>query len=572
MSIQQRLKRDSDAAFGRTPADTVIKGATVLNVATGSLRVSDIAINGENIVGVYENYDGRNVIDGSGLFAVPGFFNTHLHVESSLLTPYEYERLVLPCGTTTAICDPHEMANVIGCQAFDYFLKAASGMVMDLRVQLSSCVPATNLETSGATILAADLAPYVGAKHGLGLAEFMNLGGIATADPDVLDKLALFADGMIDGHLPGIRGAFLNVVGAMGIRNDHESTSYDEALEKLEKGLHVFIRGGSVCRDDRALWPLLTTQNAPRLSLCTDDRKPHDIHREGDIDFIIRECIRAGADMRATYRAATLSAAEHYGLRDRGLIAAGRRADIVLLSDLDTCKIESVMKNGRIVNDALFQARPELHHVGYNSVKIRNLTAADLRIDGSAKNRDVIGLIEGQIISKALKADLPLGAGGGVTADPAQDILKLAVIERHGKGQKTGLGFLKGLQLTGALASTVAHDHHNMIVAGSNDADMILAAARLKEMQGGFVVVKDGKVLAEMPLAVAGLMTDKNAEAAIADLDRLNAAVAGACPLPVPFMYLSFMGLCVIPTLKLTDLGLTKFDPAGGDQGPAFVV
>src|SRR5215210_6950987 len=339
---------------GAAPADLVIKGVRLFDLVTGALMPTDIAISGDTIVGTYDEYRGAREIDGDGRIAVPGFIDTHLHVESSLVTPFEFERCVLPHGVTTAICDPHEMANVLGAAAFDYFLACSERMVMDLRVQLSSCVPATHLETSGARIDAAELLPYRGHPKVIGLAEFMNFPGVLAADPACLAKLAAFADGHIDGHAPLLRGLDLNGYLAAGIRTDHETTSPEEALEKIRKGMTVLIREGSVSKDLHALQPLLSVETSPFLALCTDDRNPLDIAEEGHLDYMIRTLIGLGCPPLAVYRAASLTAATAFGLTDRGMIAPGKRADIVVLDDLENCAVADVVAAGRHVDAALF--------------------------------------------------------------------------------------------------------------------------------------------------------------------------------------------------------------------------
>src|SRR5215210_3211205 len=339
---------------GATPADLVVKNVRLFDLVTGALVATDIAICGDTVVGTYGEYRGAREIDGAGRIAVPGFIDTHLHVESSLVTPFEFEHCVLPRGVTTAICDPHEMANVVGTAAFDYFLASSERMIMDLRVQLSSCVPATELETSGARIEVADLLRYRDHPKVLGLAEFMNVPGVLAADPGCIAKLDAFAERHVDGHAPLLRGLHLNGYLAAGIRTDHETTGADEALEKIRKGMTVLIREGSVSKDLHALAPLLTTETAPFLAFCTDDRNPLDIAEEGHLDGLIRTLIARGCPPLAVYRAASLTAARAFGLADRGMIAPGRRADIVVLDDLENCAVADVVAAGRHVDAALF--------------------------------------------------------------------------------------------------------------------------------------------------------------------------------------------------------------------------
>src|SRR5829696_3563311 len=372
---------------GAEPADLVLKNVRLFDLVTGALGPTDIAICGNTIVGTYGAYRGVREIDGAGRIAVPGFIDTHLHVESSLVTPFEFERCVLAHGVTTAICDPHEMVNVLGAAAFDYFLACSERMVMDLRVQLSSCVPATHLETSGARIDAAELLPYRGHPK---VAEFLNFPGVLAADPGCLAKLAAFAGGHIDGHAPLLRGLDLNGYCAAGIRTEHETTTADEALEKMRKGMTVLIREGSVSKDLHALAPLLTVQTSPFLALCTDDRNPLDIAEEGHLDFMIRTLIGLGCEPLAAYRAASLSAAQAFGLKDRGMIAPGKRADIVLLDDLDACAVSDVIAAGRFVDEPLFSSRRTVMPVGRNSVKAERIAPEDFSLRSQGSETEVI--------------------------------------------------------------------------------------------------------------------------------------------------------------------------------------
>lgn len=571
--IFPRLERRIDQALGREKADLVIKNVRLLNVADGSLEKTDIAICGDTIVGTYGTYSGVVEIDGSGLAAAPGFIDTHVHIESSLVTPYEFDRCALMRGTTTAVCDPHEMANVLGEAAFEFFLKSSENTVMDIFVQLSSCVPATKLETSGATLTAEALVKFKGHPWALGLAEFMDIGGVLGKAPDALAKLEAFKDRHIDGHMPGITGYALNALASCGIRNCHESFDLPQAQEKLKKGVNVLIREGSVCKDLKALHSLIEPFKAARLGFCTDDRKPTDIIREGHIDHLIRKAIERGADVATSYRVATLSAAEGFGLRDRGLIAPGYKADIVLLDDIEECRVHAVIKDGRPVTPERFATRPAITPVGYNSVKIKEIAENDFVVRSFKNPVDVIGIIKDQIMTAHLQAVLPVNARGELQPDPASDILKIAVLERHGKNGNIGVGFVKGFGITeGALASSVGHDSHNITVVGATDRDMAVAVNRLRELQGGFVVVRNGVVESELALPIAGLMSDKPYENVVHDLDALMNAVAVLKPHTMqPFMHLAFLPLCVIPTLKITDFGLTRFAPDKGDQGPVLI-
>lgn len=546
---------------GSSPADLVIRDIRLFDLVTGALTQTDIAICGDTIVGTYGRYHGEHVIDGRGRIALPGFIDTHLHVESSLVTPFEFDRCVLPHGVTTAICDPHEMANVIGTAAFDYFLAAAECTIMDLRVQLSSCVPATHLETSGATIDAGDLARYRDHPKVIGLAEFMNFPGLLAADGACLEKIAAFADRHIDGHAPLVRGLDLNGYLAAGIRTDHETTTAEEALEKIQKGMTVLIREGSVSKDLHALAPLLSVQTSPFLALCTDDRNPLDIAEQGHIDYMIRTLISLGCEPLAAYRAASLTGARAFGLNDRGIIAPGKRADIVLLDDLETCAVSDVLSAGRLVNQDLFATRSTLEPVGRDSVKLERVGADDFRIPASPQDVPVIGVIPGKIITEHLRATLP-SVDGFARADLDQDIAKVVVVARHGVNRNMGRGFVKGFGIMrGAIASSVGHDSHNICVVGVADVDMAAAVNRLRDLQGGFVVVADGEVLAELALPIAGLMSELPYEDVRDALHPLRAAARQlGVTLAEPFLQVAFLPLPVIPHLKITDFGLVDVD------------
>ncbi|OAG73045.1 adenine deaminase [Gluconobacter japonicus] len=556
--MQNAIQRRVAQGQGREPADLVIRNVRLFDLVTGELVPTDIALCGDRVVGTYGDYEGRVTIDGKGRIAVPGFIDTHLHVESSLVTPFEFDRCVLPHGVTTAICDPHEMANVLGRAAFDYFLASAERTVMDLRVNLSSCVPATPMETSGATLDAADLVAYRDHPKVIGLAEFMNIPGVLNGDPGCLDKLAAFAGGHIDGHAPLMRGKALNGYLAAGISTDHEATAAAEALEKVRKGMTVLIREGSVCKDLEALVPLLNVATSPFFAFCTDDRNPLEIAHEGHLDFLIRRAIELGVEPLAAYRAASLSAANAFGLRDRGQIAPGKRADIVLLDDLEKCLVSDVISAGRLVSDDLFAQRDVIPPVGLGSVKLPGaVTAADMEIHGSGVDRPVMGIIPGQIITEYLRLTMP-EADGQVLPDLNADVAKVCVVARHGHNDNIGRGFVKGFGLRhGALASSVGHDSHNICVVGTNDADMAVAVNRLEETGGGFVAVRDGRVIAELRLPVAGLMSDAPFEQVRDDLIVLRkASKEMGVSLEEPFLQLAFLPLPVIPHLKITDLGM----------------
>ncbi len=558
----QSLARAIRQGRGAEPADLVVKHVGLLDIVSGGVTITDIAICGDRIVGTYEAYAGAREIDGSGLFAVPGFIDTHLHVESSLVTPQEFDRCVLPHGVTTAICDPHEIANVLGAEGIRYFLDSAETTIMDLRVQLSSCVPATAFETSGATLLAADLLPFRDHPKVIGLAEFMNFPGVLNADPDVLDKLVAFQDGHIDGHAPLVRGYDLNGYLAARILTDHETTIAEDAREKLKKGMQVLIREGSVAKDLHALAEVLDENTSSFCCLCTDDRNPLDIAEEGHLDFMIRTLIALGRPLHHVYRAASWSAARAFGLRDRGFIAPGRRADIVLVGDLAACSVATVISAGRVVDDGAVRGaqtgRPGRPRQRQDAATSR---ADDFRIAGGPAEVAMIGIVPGKIVTERIVKPVP-ATNGERRADPANDIAKVAVVERHGKNGNIGLGFVTGFGLKrGAIASSVGHDSHNICVVGVSDADMAAAVKRLRQMQGGFVAVADGTVRAEVPLRLAGLISLEPFETVRAQLLALRGAARElGCTLLEPFLQMAFLPLPVIPHLKITDFGMFDVD------------
>ena len=550
-----------DQGRGVVPADLVLKGARVFDLMTGDLVETDVAICGDTIVGVFDSYQGREEVDFTGRILVPGFIDTHLHIESSLVTPFEFDRCVSPHGVTTAICDPHEIANVCGLVGINYFLEASSRTVMDIRVQLSSCVPSSHMETTGAILEVKDIAPLMDHPRVIGLAEFMNYPGVVNRDPGCMAKLEAWKGRHIDGHAPLLTGRDLNAYIAAGIGTEHEATSVAEALEKLRKGMRVLVREGSVSKDLHALAPLLTERSAPYLCFCTDDRNPLDIGEHGHLDYIIRTAISLGATPLTAYRMASLSAAEAFGLKDRGLIAPGKRADIVVIDTLQSCRVEAVFTGGVRISEAAFAAREPIPPVGRHSVKAPNAEAHHFRTGGNRVETPVIGIIPGKIITEHLTCQIA-PEDGDKRPDIARDLVKIAVLERHGKNGNRTTGFVKGFGLQrGAIGSTMCHDHHNIALVGVDYDDMALAANRLGEIEGGFVVVEGGLVLAELALPVAGLMSLEPFEVVRRNLIALRAAARSlGVTLEEPFLQLAFLCLPVIPHLKITDHGMVDVD------------
>ncbi len=542
MRTVQDLAMCVDVALRRRPADLVVRGARLFDLATGELALADLAVCGGRIAAVGLGYEGAETLDARGLTAVPGFTDAHCHIESSLVTPYEWERLTLPRGVTSAVCDPHELANVCGSAALTWFRRCAEGMLLRLRVQAPSCVPALPSEQAGATLGAEALAPFAAEAA---LAEFMNVPGVLGKDPDALAKLAAFSGRPVDGHAPLVSGDALNALCAVGVANDHESSSVPEALEKVRRGMTVFLRCGSVARNLADLAPLLTLTLCDRLCLCTDDRDPLDIREEGHLDFAIRQAIAQGCDPLAVYRSAALTPARHFGWRDRGLLAPGYVADVVLLSDLADCRVERVVCRGRLVDEAAFGARPPLPDTApfRGTVRCRALTAADFAPPTSGR---AIGVREGSLLTDDLPAE-----GEGLSC--------AALVARHGPPERIGRAWVRGFGLRqGALASTVGHDSHNLCVVGADPESMAAAANALRDCGGGFAVAVGGRAIECLPLPLGGLMSDRPAAEVAGALAALRAAArATGTALANPFLSLAFLPLPVIPNARLTLDGFT---------------
>jgi adenine deaminase len=544
-----RLQKRIDAAMGRTPCDLVIRNVRYLDVFHCTWRSGDVAIADGVIVGLEPGLKAKREVDGKGKYLAPGFIDAHVHIESSLVTPDNFQAAVLPRGTTTAICDPHELANVIGVGGIQYFLSAAEQLGMDLRVMLSSCVPATHFETNGGgEINAASLASLLSSPKALGLAEMMNVPGVLHNDPGILEKLEAFSHGPIDGHCPLVRGQMLSAYASAGISSCHESSQLDEAAEKLTKGISVWIREGSVAKDLRTLIPLLTLATSTSIGFCTDDRNPLDIASQGHVDYLIREAIRLGVAPDVAYRAASWSVARHYGLRQKGAIAPGYEADLVLLDDAKTCAISQVYRLGIPASEVM---APTLSAENVkNTVRAKIPEEADFLAPSGRVH--VIGVEHGKIITSR-----------HVMNHNDRGVARLSVLERYGKGSTPANAYVTGFgeNFQGAIASSVGHDSHNLIVVGTNTRDMRAAFAALAESGGGFCVVRDGAVQSRLALPMGGLMTNQSPEKVTESLKSLHhASQSTGCILPEPFLQLAFLSLPVIPSLKLTDKGLVDVD------------
>lgn len=555
---KQEFEDTIDVARGIKPADLVLRGAKYLNVFTGEWLVGDIAISKGKIAGLGEKYEAAKVINLKGKFIVPGFIDSHLHIESTCMTPDQFQKMVLPRGTTGAIVDPHEIANVLGVSGLQYMLDCAASSTMDLYVMLSSCVPATShLETSGAKLSARDLLKLKDHPNVLGLAEMMNFPGLLNKDPEVLEKVIAFQDRIIDGHSPMLRGKDLNAYLACGIHSCHESVTLEEAKEKLQKGMQVLLREGSVAKNVRELCKILDAYSSPKISLCTDDRNPVDIQDEGHVDFLIRTVIKKGIKPEVAYRSASWSTATSYGIKNKGAIAPGFAADLVVLKDYNKVVIDCVYKGGRLIKSEADVSEIDVTPPRENSIRYELPQIEDLKISKDSGNYRVIEVIPNQIITNSLELNMVM-SDQEIKADLKKDILKISVLERHGHNRPMVNALVKGFGLkSGALGASVAHDSHNVVVVGTNDQDMLECFKWMKNNGGGFVAINKGKVMASLALPVAGLMSEKPHREVYKNLKALRKTTKSlGCKLEEPFLQLAFLCLPVIPSLKITDLGL----------------
>jgi adenine deaminase len=546
-------------ARGDTPADLVLKYGRIVNVFTGEIEEADIAILGDRIAGVGKGYEGKQVIDLAGQYVAPGLIDAHVHIESSLCLPAQFARAVVPRGVTTVIADPHEIANVAGQDGVRFMYDASRGLPLRVEIMAPSCVPATPMATTGGRLTAGDLSELRDDDIVHGLAEVMNFPGVILGDAEVAAKLNAFRGRPIDGHAPGVSGKSLSAYAAAGVGSDHECVSVEEAREKLSRGLYLLIREATNAHNLHTLLPAVTPANTRRICFCTDDRQPADLLAQGSIDYMVREAIAFGINPVDAIRMATLNTAEWFNLPDRGGIAPGRFADLFTFTDLAKPQAARVWVGGR---EATF---PPHGDVTFYSATMYNVSEASFRVPAKGKTIRVIGSLPDQLVTDHRKVEAKIIAGH-VESDHGRDILKMAVVERHHNTGNIGLGFIHGFGLQrGAIAGTVAHDHHNLVIVGVDDASMALAAKAILDMGGGLVAVADGKVLAKLPLPIAGLMSDRPIEEVRKAYDELIAAARSlGSGMHDPFMAMSFMALEVIPNLKLTDLGLVdveRFQP-----------
>ncbi|MDX1630573.1 MAG: adenine deaminase [Thermoanaerobaculia bacterium] len=551
-------------ARGDRPADRLFRNARLVDVLAGEIREAHVAVARGRIAG-FGARDAREEIDLEGRYLAPGLIDAHVHIESSLVVPSQFARAVVPRGVTTVITDPHEIANVLGLPGIRFMLRDGAGVPLEIFANASSCVPASPLETSGASLDAEDLRSLLDEPRILGLAEVMSFPAVVAGDDGVLAKLEAFTGRIVDGHCPGLSGPALDAYVAAGIGSDHECIRLEEAREKLRRGMTVFLREATNARNLEELLPLVDERSERRLCLCTDDRTPADLMDEGSIDHLLRKSLAAGVDPVIAFRLATLNPAEYFRLPDRGAVAPGRRADLVTFSDLRDPRIEEVYLAGSLVaegGDPLFSVSPETDETVRGTVEVDPETLdLSLPARGEGGRIRVIGIVPDQILTEELHLS-PTVEDGEIVADPDRDLLRIAVVERHRGSGRVGRGMVRGFGLRrGAVAGTVAHDHHNLIVIGADEESMRTANRAVVETGGGLSVARDGEILARLPLPVAGLMSDRPVEEVRREMDRLLSAVRDlGSSLRDPFMAMSFLGLEVIPSLKITDRGLVDAD------------
>ena len=554
------LERFLRVARGDEPADMLLANARIVNVFTREIVEDSVAVVDGHVAGMGQ-YEAKRRVDTEGRYLIPGFIDPHLHIESSMASISEFARGVLPSGTTTVVADPHEIANVLGGAGIEYMIQSSEDQPMNVCFSLSSCVPATDMETSGARLTADDMLNFIEHDRILAMAEMMNFPGVVYGDPDVLKKIRYAKQFRkpVDGHSPGLGDKQLQAYIGAGISSDHECTVLEEAREKLRNGMHVMIREGTGAKNLATLLPLVNEQHSRRLMWCTDDRHPHDLIQSGHIDSIVRDAIQSGLDPLIAIQMATLNPAEYFRIPDVGAVAPGRRADMLVVSDLESLQIEEVYSLGRLVARQ-GKMLPEIEKPASIQVP-RSMKVEISTLDFSVPVRNghlrVIQMVPQQIVTRKALFE-PLAKDGFAESDVSRDILKMAVVERHTGSGNIGLGFVNGFGLKqGALASSVAHDSHNIIVVGTNDADMKAAVVAVVEMGGGLAAVSDTNLRALLPLPIAGLMTDTPIAEIRDELDRLMAAAKDmGVVIDDPFMALSFLALPVIPELKLTDQGL----------------
>ena len=555
MSLRELIS----VARGKTPADLVLKNARIINTFVGEIEQANVAIYGDTIAGVGDYDEAKDVFDLQGAFLAPGLINGHTHIESSMLHPARYAQAVVPRGTLAVVTDLHEIANVCGSEGIKFVTDLARKLPLDMLFMAPSCVPATNLETSGAQISSKEVKKILAHPKIVGLGEMMNFPGVIGGDEEILEKVSAAKGMVIDGHAPGLAGKELNAYLSAGILSDHESTTLEEAKEKLWRGMYLMIREGSSEKNLDALLPLVTDSTYKRCFFVVDDRSCSDLLREGDIDAVVRKAIDRGLDPVRAIQMATINTAEYFRLHDRGGIGPGYVANLITITDLDKLEIDMVFYRGRVVareGKPLFPFPPVTIELE-DTVRIKSPTAQSLRIAPAGETYSVIEIVPGQIVTRKAVEKIQV-VDGAVARDLDRDILKLVVVERHKASNNIGVGLVKGFGLKkGALASSVAHDSHNIIAVGADDLDILKAIEEIKKLHGGLVVCADLEILASLPLPIAGLLSPEPLDIVVSQYEHVEKAAAslGTLP-PAPFTILSFLALPVIPELRLTDLGL----------------
>lgn len=551
------LKTKLQVARGEIPADLLLKNAQLVNVLSGEVHRASIAVADGRVVG-FGDYEAKQVLDLKGAFVAPALIDAHFHVESSMLTVPEFAKAVVPHGTGAVVIDPHEYANVLGLDGIRYVLESSRDLSIEVFIMLPSCVPATEFETAGARLTADDLRLMIGDERVAGVAELMNFPGVFLGDERELAKIRAGKGKNIDGHAPGLSGKNLNAYVLAGVQSDHESTTLHEAQEKLRLGMQILLREGSTERNLAELAALVTPLNSASCSFATDDKLAGDLVNEGHLDHSIRKAIQCGIPPVTAFQIATINTARHYNLRNLGAIAPRYWADFIVFDDLQKPVVRQTWKKGVLVaeNGKYLAADPEPVPLPRSTMNL-SYRPGDFAVPARNGRIRVIEIVPDQIVTREV-VEMPKVELGFVVSDNARDILKLVVVERHRATGRVGAGFVRGFKLRrGAIASSVAHDAHNVVVAGVSDADIALAIQSLERMRGGLAAVADGEVLAELPLPIAGLVSDRPLAEVIAGMDALNAAAHSlGCDLAAPFMTLSFLSLSPIPELKLTDQGL----------------
>lgn len=568
---KEGLKNLIDVAAGRVSADTLIKNCKIVDVFSGEITEGNIALTDGMIAGIGD-YEAKNVVDAEGAYAVPGFIDSHIHIESSYLSPEELGKLLVPHGGTTIIADPHEIVNVCGFKGLRYMIDAAKNTKLDIKYMIPSCVPATAFEHSGAIIDAEKMREFIDCEEILGIGEFMDFPGVIGASDGVLDKLMLSKETgkPVDGHAPGLAGKELNAYASTGIVADHECSSIEDMQNKISCGMYVMLREGSACKDLKRLIKGITPYNARRCIFCSDDRQSKTILKEGHIDNHLRICVEEGLDAVEAIRMATINACECFGIKDRGAIAPGYRADIVLLDNLKNFKVDKVWINGEICADKgenLSELKKHPIEEVKGSVHLADFSKEKLKMKLRNNKVNVIEIIPGGVVTKKAKAVVDIDAEGDFIRNPDVDIVKMSVAERHHALGNVANGLLSGYGIKhGAIAVTVAHDSHNIIAVGASNDDMEFAIKTLANQDGGIVLVKDGKLIESMPMPIAGLMSDQSGEwveEKLSVIQKMAHEELGVNESVEPVMTLTFMSLAVIPEIKLTDMGLfdvTKFE------------